>query len=122
LNRPLDREVPCVYNGIPFKKPTRGSDIGSSLHSIEVSRQQPLSVSPVARESTLGEKDVRITRSTSLNEHQEVPVIFQDASRADNGYPTSRQWETETLLAVNHQTSGTEFYGPSSNFVSLDVN
>lgn len=120
MNRPLDREVPCVYNGIPFKKPTRVSDTGNSLHSIEVSRQQPLSISPVVRESTLGEEDVRITRRTSLHEHQEIPVIFQDVSSANDGHSSSQQLEIETLLAVNHQTSGTEFYGQSSNFVSLN--
>ena len=120
MNRPLDREVPCVYNGISFKKPTRRSDTGNSLYSIDVSREQPFSVSPVTRESILGEEDVRTTSRTSLHEHQERPVIFQDTSSANGGHSSSQQLEIETLLAVNHQTSGTEFYGQSSNFVSLN--
>lgn len=120
MNRPLDLEEPCVYNGNSFKKPRRGSETGNLPHSIEVSRQQYLSVSPVARESTLGEEHVRITSRTSLHEHQEIPVIFQEASSANDEHSSSQQLEIETLLAVNHQTSGMEFYGQSSNFVSLN--
>jgi hypothetical protein len=80
-------------------------------------RDSNLSVSPVVRESTVGEEDVRITRRTSIHEHQEIPVIFQDASSANDGHSSSQQLEIETLLAVNHLTRGTEFYGQSSNFV-----
>lgn len=83
-------------------------------------RDSNLSVSPVARKSSLGEEDVRITSRISLYEHQEIPVILQDASSANDRYSSSQQLKIETLLAVNHQTSGTEFYGQSSNFVSLN--
>jgi hypothetical protein len=83
-------------------------------------RPQTLAISHVMRERDQENADMQLLNETSENQHQEIRGFFKDPTPAKDDYRISRVLENETLLAVNHQTSGTEFYGPSSNFVSLN--
>lgn len=120
VNRLLDREVPCIYSESSPQKFMRGSDTGNSFLPDKTSRPPPLRVSPVMRERALEDEHFQLPGIPSQDQHQERSVSFQDAFPSSGDYPLWREFENETMLAVNHQTSGTEFYGPSSNFVSLN--
>jgi hypothetical protein len=98
----------------------RGSDTGNSFLLDKTSRPTPLRVSPVVRERALEDEHFQLPDIPSQDRYQERPVSFQDAFPSSGDCPLWREFENETMLAVNHQTSGTEFYGPSSNFVSLN--
>ncbi|KAE9365851.1 hypothetical protein N431DRAFT_562552 [Stipitochalara longipes BDJ] len=107
-----DRDVPCIYRSNSSKNFGTVFDKGDLLLSSESSKQDPIAVSSVVRERNLD--------GPSQYQQSETFTLVQDESRAGIDHTTFKESENETLLAVNHQNSGTEFYGSSSNFVSFN--
>ena len=76
-----------------------------------------LNTSPIAQSPTTV---MRPRGRVNPYQRRQSSAHIRNESSVNNGFPSSGDSEAEIIITINRQTSGTEFYGPSSNFVSLN--
>lgn len=108
IDVPADREISCIYSHKRTKAASLRVSVDEGVSSMQEPGSQNPPVSAVSTQQSLCNDRDYVSPGTTDNRAVERALRRETGSDAD------------MIAAINQQTSGTEYYGQSSNFVLLN--